>query len=277
MLLTGLLVTLSLIHLSLVLKGNEGSLFGTSVLYWAAIFAMVWSRRSTLKYSKNSVLAVMLGGSLLGLVLLKSSSMQGFDPFLRISPFLSGVGVALVASGFRGVRQYWRELIILGFLIPPPALLAEVIDTSLVTAQMTTLMLWYSGFDVLRDGVFILIAQGGVEVYPGCSGLETMFQLLGLAVLFLFYVETPRIQKVLLPVVAISIAFVMNAIRVGIMVVLSTPETPQAFEYWHKGDGSLVFSLISVVLLGCYCLFILREDAEVSEENADPSEGDETT
>lgn len=259
-LLMGLLGIFTFLHLSLLLKANDGSLLGTSFLYWAAILAMVWSKRKTLNYSENSIFAIVLGAILLGLILLKSSSITNFDPFLRLLPFLASLGLGLLASGFGGLKQYWRELIILGFLIPPPTLLAEVMDTSLITAQITTLLLWYCGVDVAREGVFILIPQGGVEVYPGCSGLETMFQLLGLSVLFLFYVETPRLQKILLPLVAITIAFVMNVMRVGIMVVLSTPATPKGFEYWHKGDGSLVFSLISVTLLGCYCLFILKDD-----------------
>lgn len=253
-LLSAILLGLLLIYINLISKANDSSLMGTSILYWIAISSMLWSKRNQL-ILKSSFIGTTLGSAVLLLVLLKSASMQEYDPFLRVMPFLTGLSLGLLASGVARLKQYWKELIILAFLIPPPSALATLIDISPVTAKFSTILLWYSGFDVVRKGNFIFIPNGGIEVYSGCSGIDMMLHLLGLSVLFIAIFPTSKTQKILLPLVALLIAFVVNSIRVGIMTVLSEPTNKTAFEYWHKGDGSLIFSILSVILLAIFCFF----------------------
>jgi cyanoexosortase A len=252
---TGLLA----IHLTLTLRANDGSLLASSLLYWAAIASLIWSKRETLNLESN-IFSTILGLLLIALVLIKSTFLIGFDPFLRISPLISALGIALTASGFKGLKQYWQELLILCFLAPPPSVLSELIDTSPVTARLSTLLLWYGGFDVVRQGVNIVLPNGGVEVYSGCSGIENMFHLLGLSILFLATFPTHLIQKIFVPIVALSIAFFVNGFRVALMAILAASTNKVAFEYWHKGEGSLIFSMISVMLFGIFCFFVLQQE-----------------
>lgn len=270
--LLGIASGLIAIHLNLVSQANDGSLMASSLLYWFAIAFLIWSRRETLNL-ESSPLASIVGMMVLALVLLKSAFISGYDPFLRVSPLLTGLGLGLLASGFKGLGQYWKELAILAFLAPPPSALSEIFDTSPITARFSTLLLWYSGWDVVRQGVYIILPFGAVEVYSGCSGIDTMLHLLGLAMLFMVMFPTDRIQKVLLPIVAILIAFVVNGIRVAIMALLSAPASKSAFEYWHKGNGSLLFSMVAVLLLGIYCFFILgQQDSEFEDSEVEDFE-----
>ena len=236
-----------------------------SLLYWLAVGSLVSSKCNSLRL-KSGLLANLLGIGLLSIVLVKSFFIAEFDPFLRVAPFLSALGLALIASGFRGVFQYWRELLILILLAPPPTVLSEIIDTSLITARFSTTFLWYSGFNVVRDGVNILLPTGGIEVYSGCSGIENIFHLLGLSILFLTTFSVKHVYRILIPLSAVFIGFITNAIRVAIMAVLSATPRQDAFEYWHKGDGSLIFSMISVFLFGIYCFSVLQS----LEENDEP-------
>lgn len=266
--LLGIATGLIAIHLTLTSRANDASLLGTSVLFWFAISSLLWSKRDILSFN-SGILSSFCGVLLISLVLLKSTFISSYDIFLRISPLVSALGVALIASGFKGLRQYWQELLILCFLVPSPGALALIIDISKFTAQFTTAILWYLGFEVVRQGVLVHLPTGSIEVYPGCSGIESMLQMLGLAVLFLVMFPTARREKILLPFVAIFIAFVINGFRVTLMAVLAASSTPKALEYWHKGDGSLIFSMISVLLLGLYCLFLLRQS---NAENHDSVE-----
>jgi exosortase/archaeosortase family protein len=61
----------------------------------------------------------------------------------------------------------------------------------------------------------------------------------------------------LLPIVASLIAFIVNGIRVAILATLAA--NPESLEYWHKGEGSLIFSMIGVTILGLFCFFLLRQ------------------
>ena len=253
-----LTATLIAIHLTLVSRANDASLLGTCVLFWMAISSIVWSKQDGLKL--NSGLLSSLGGLLvIALVLYKSTLIFKYDYFLRFSPLLSVLGVALLASGFKGLKQYWQEFMILCFLIPSPGAIALIIDISTFTAQFATTILWYLGFDVVRQGVFIHLKTGSVEVYPGCSGIESMLQMLGLAALFLVLFPTTKQAKILVPGMAIITAFIVNGFRVALMTVLAASSNLKALNYWHKGDGSLIFSTLSVAILGLYCLFLLRQ------------------
>ena len=263
--LLGIATGLIAIHLTLTSRGNDASLLGTSALFWMAVLSIVWSKRDDLSLD-SGVLSSFWGILLIVLVVLKSIFMSGYDPFLRISPLISALGVALLASGFKGLKQYWRELLILCFLVPSPGTLAVLIDISTFTAQFANAVLWYLGFEVSRQGVFINLPTGSIEVYPGCSGIENMFHMLGVAVLFLVMFPTDRRTKILLPVVALFIAFVINGVRVALMTVLAASSNAQALNYWHKGDGSVIFSMISVLFLGVYCFFLLRQS---NSENHD--------
>jgi cyanoexosortase A len=255
--LVAIAIGLAAIHLTLTSRAHDGSLMASSVLYWTATGSLIWAKRNTLNL-KSGVVSTLVGVFLIALVLIKSLFLSGYDPFLRISPLISALGVGLLASSFRKLKQYWQELIVLCFLAPPPTALSEIIDTSLITAKLSTLILWYSGFEVSRQGVYILLPGGGVEVYPGCSGIENMLHLSGLSVLFLFMFPTNRIQRFLIPIVALCIAFLVNLVRVALMAVLATASSQSAFEYWHKGDGSLLFSMISVALFGGFCVLMVR-------------------
>lgn len=256
--LLGIATGLITIHLTLTSRANDASLLGTSTLFWIAVSSIVWQKRDTLSL-ESRVSSSVWGLLIVAFVLLKSISVSGYDPFLRLFPLISTFGVALLASGFKGLKQYWQEFLIFCFLVPSPGTLALLIDISTLTAKFATAILWYMGFEVYRKGVFVSFPTGGIEVYPGCSGIENMLHLLGLAVIFLMMFPTKRLEKILLPVVAILIAFVVNGVRVAILAIFAASANPQGLEYWHKGDGSLIFSMIAVGILGLFCFFLLKQ------------------
>ncbi|NEO32123.1 MAG: cyanoexosortase A [Symploca sp. SIO3C6] len=251
-------VGLIAIHQTLTWRGESNSLAGNSILFWMAISSMVWDKRHSLNL-ESRVFPSFLGASIIALILLKSSFHSAHDIFLNISPLLSAFAVALLASGFKGLKQYWQELTILVFLIPPPSLLAHFINLSVPTAKFSEFLLWYSGWEVFRDGILLYVPNGVVKVASGCSGTENMSHLLGLAVIFLMMFSSNRFQKIIVPLVALALAFLVNGVRVAILAVLSSFPTEEAFNYWHHGNGSGIFPMITVVLFGLFCWLLLQQ------------------
>jgi exosortase/archaeosortase family protein len=80
----------------------------------------------------------------------------------------------------------------------------------------------------------------------------------------------PRIQQLIVPVVAVVIAFITNSVRVAIMVLLAVEANEDGFLYWHEQEGSLIFSLISVALLGLFCFFLIRQNESIEESEVEP-------
>lgn len=256
-LLIGIGGSLMAIHLTLFWRDDDI----VSVCLFFLFCTNVWSLLKEKRHSLNlesGLISSILGFLLLVLVFINSIYQINFTILLALSPLISAIALALIASGFQGLKQYWLELLTICFfslrtLIP----FIQRIDISLITAKFSYLLLWYTGFDVSRSGVIITLPTGSVEVYSGCSGMVLILDTLSLAVLFLFMFELTWKQKIVVPSVAAILAFIINGIRVCLMAVLVAKGDKQAFDYWHQGDGSLIFSMITAFIFCCFCWFLL--------------------
>jgi cyanoexosortase A len=260
-----LATSLSCIYFTLVWKAGDIAQLGMSLLFWLAVITLLREKWQTLNL-KSDWLSTLLGTSLIVIFFLKSLSLPTqTDPFLRIAPFLGAVGLSLLASSYQGIVQYWRELMIFFFLGIPAAILTPIFDPSQITAKFTHALLWFSRFDVTREGVYLLMPSGGVKVYSGCSGLESMNYLLGLSIIcLLLYPTSKRLHKIITPIIALMIGFVINSFRVALMLLLVNFGKDKAFDYWHQGEGSLIFGLIQVMIFGFFYLLLMRQDAQNS-------------
>ncbi|MDP8934434.1 MAG: cyanoexosortase A [Cyanobacteriota bacterium] len=263
--LLGIASGLIALHLTLTSRTNDTDLFGTMLLFWGVVAFLIWERHESLTF-ESGVFASFFGTSLIALILLKSSSISGYDFFIRATPFLSGISLALLASGTKGLKQYWQELLILAYTAIPPGLIGVFVDVAKLTAKFSAFILHYIGFEVVRKGVFLILENGSVEVYHGCSGVNAMLQLLGMALVFLLMFPTTVGQKIVVPVVAIITAFVVNAARVALMAVLVSLSQTEAFKYWHEGNGSVIFSMIAVFIFGLFCWFAILKDQPQNKE-----------
>jgi len=263
--LLGIASGLIALHLTLTSRTNDTDLFGTMLLFWGVVAFLIWERHESLTF-ESGIFASFFGSSLIALILIKSSSISGYDFFIRATPFLSGISLALLASGTKGLKQYWQELLILAYTAIPPGLIGVFVDVALLTAKFSAFLLHYLGFEVVRKGVFLILEKGSVEVYHGCSGVNAMLQLLGLCLVFLLMFPTTTGQKIVLPFVAIITAFLVNAARVALMAVLVSLSQPEAFKYWHEGNGSVIFSMIAVFIFGLFCWFAILKDQPQNKE-----------
>lgn len=249
--LSGIGVGLVALHLNLSQFGRPG-FFNHSFLFWMVALLLLWQKRESISWESDR-LSSFVGIALLSLLLYRSLHLFPEDFFLRISPLLSLLVWGLLASGIKGLKQYASEFFLLSFLAIPWEFI-YLFDVSEVTAKFSTFILWVLGFAVTRQGVWIIMPTGSVEVYNGCSGLRTILQLLGLSWILLTLVPTNWRQKIWLPIAAILLGFTINGIRVAIMAVLVAMSDSEGFTYWHTGTGSLIFSAIAVILFGVVCL-----------------------
>jgi cyanoexosortase A len=259
------------IYLTLLDRSGDEAHFGMSALFLFAVGSLLWDKREHLKF-ESSVLASAVGVFILGLVLWRSATFGQFEVpgeyhktsiFLSIMPMVSAVGLGLVASGLQGLRQYWREVLILFFLGVPRIVIAALVNLSPITAKFSTFLLWYLGFNVELDGVFIRLPKGAVEVYEGCSGVESITYVLGLSVICLvMFPVAERSLQILSVIVAIAIGFLVNAFRVALMAILVAFSNQAAFKFWHEGTGSLVFGAIAVITFGIFYYFLLQYAAK---------------
>ncbi len=257
------------ITLYMRLDGNLSQLT-ISLLGLGAVFSLLAEKRQTLKF-ESDIFSSLLGILLIAFALLRSNYVAAIDSFVELTPFIVFLGLALLASGIKGLRQYWLELLIIFAFNIPVGYISQRLDISIITAKFSFAFLSYLGFPVLREGVNIIMPTGAVEVYPGCSGMETISQLVKLAVLFLVMFPTSLVKRLIIPFVAVIIAFLVNSVRVALMAFLVAKSTPTAFNYWHTGTGSEIFFLLCTLLFGGFCYLITKQDRDRNEQMELPS------
>ena len=260
--LLGISAGLMTVHLTLTWKSGNTNLLTAAILFWVAVALQIWKKRHALNL-ESDVFSRWLGILLITLVLFQSNYLFENDLFLRVSPLSLGMGMGLVASGFKLLKQYWQELLLLGAIaIPWESLLPYtnfLAALSLLTAKFATFLLWSLGFQVNLQGIFIILPTGALEVAPGCSGIGIILQLLGWAFVLFVMVPTSWKQKIWLLSAAVILGFAVNGIRVALMAVLVALSNRSAFDYWHQGDGSLIFSTIAVLIFGIICYFMVLQ------------------
>ena len=244
-------IGLVILHLYLSQQLGTSVFFNRGFLFWMVSLLLLWQKKDRLCLNSDRT-SCFVGTLILSLVLYKSLHLFPEDFFLRISPLLSFSGWGLLASGVKGLKQYYKQLFLLLFLAIPWELI-YIFDVSQVTAKFSTFILWLLGFEVIRQGVWIILPTGSVEVYSGCSGVRTILQLLGLSWIVLTLIPSNWKSKILLPTAAIVLGFIVNGMRVALMAVLVALEDRNGFTYWHTGNGSLIFSAIAVFLFGIVC------------------------
>ncbi|ACK68479.1 eight transmembrane protein EpsH, putative [Gloeothece citriformis PCC 7424] len=241
-----------------------------SGLFLLVVGSIIWDKRNNLKI-ESSLLFKIIGILLIGCIVINlplSPQKNKLDPFLRCSPFIFGLSLGLIASGLKGIKLYWRELTIL-FFLGMPAVIAEWLkfNPSSLTAQFSTFILWCINLNPIREGVHIYLPTGAVEVNKGCSGLEAMTYLLGISVIMLLMFPLRRIYNILVPIVAVSLGFIVNGFRVVLLTLLVASNKMEGFKYWHEGEGSLMVGMVAIGLFVIFYFFLIRfSDVEELED-----------
>ena len=259
----GLAVSLSVLHLSLIWRVfSDVDRVIVNALFWGAILCLLWRKQDNINL-ESGIFSSFFGLLLVALVLLKSISLFWFETyFLRIIPLIGILGLGLLASGIKGLKQYWRELIIVGILCLPeqalPEIIEEIFKVTTLTAKFAGFVLWYLGFEVSRQGANVILPKGAVLVFPICTGTSSAIILLKLSAVFMLMFPTGWSKKILLAVGAVLIAFVTGAIRVALMAVVVSNQ--ELFHYWHGSQGNQIFSSIAILTFWVLCYFLRSPD-----------------
>ena len=261
------LISFSIFYLNLVWR-TTGSIdrLTTDGLFWVAIIWLLWRRRNQLNYQSDPV-SSFLGFGLIGIILFKTISLFWFESILiPITPVFFAISLALLASGIRGLWQYWQELFFAWFLFFPSDALGLFIEKlfgiSILTAKFSTYSLYYIGFNVSTHGkkIFLHLPNLGkfqAFVQHGCTGIPMMLLMLKLALLLIALFSLPKKQQILIPIASITLGFLLGVIRVCILT-LAIPE-PAIFDYWHGDAGSQIFSTLAICVFFIFCYWILQQ------------------
>jgi exosortase A len=153
---------------------------------------------------------------------------------------------------FIGNRQAYKILFPLGFVLFCIPIGEEFIPAlQEVTADLSMIMLNWSGIPVFRSGLYIEIPQGQFLVAEACSGISFFIASVVIGSLYAYLNMQSAKRRIIFMTISIILPIIANAIRVfGIIMTGYFSDMKYAVGADHLIYGWVFFSLVIVCLLG---------------------------
>lgn len=192
----------------------------------------------------------MLALALLMYVLGRSQSIWFLEVGSQI-PLLAAL--ALLLGGARLLRTVWFPVAFLTFMVPLPEALVAALTAPLkqAVAASASGILYNLGYPVGRSGVILTIAQFQLFVADACAGLNSIFTLEALGLLYMHIVghKSPS-RNLLLAALLVPISFCANVVRVVALVLVTFYFGDAAAQgFTHAFAGLLLFAVALCLML----------------------------
>jgi exosortase B len=168
----------------------------------------------------------------------------------------AGVALVLLLRGAQALRVWAFPFIFLLFLVPLPGVLVQAMTIPLKTAvsYVAEWLMYHAGYPVARTGVILSVGQYQLLVADACAGLNSMFTLEALGLLYANLMGyTSKLRNVLLAILVIPIAFVANVVRVLILVLVT-------YYFGDEAGQGFVHTFAGMVLFGVGLVMMLATD-----------------
>jgi len=166
-------------------------------------------------------------------------------------------GLFLLMKGWQAVRLMAFPLFFLIFMVPLPSVLVQIITVPLKMAVSwcAEAILHYAGYPVSRTGVILSVGQYQLLVADACAGLNSMFTLEALGLLYLNLMNYQSMKRnIAMAILVIPIAFFANIIRVMILVLVT-------FHFGDEAGQGFVHDFAGMVLFMVALILILATDS----------------
>ncbi|WP_174864421.1 exosortase B [Duganella dendranthematis] len=169
-------------------------------------------------------------------------------------------GLVIAGFGVRTWRRLWFAFFFMLFMIPMPASVVDVLTLpmKIAVSAATEHLLYWAGYPIARSGVILTIGQYQLLVADACAGLNSLFTLEALGLLYMNLVRHPSlVRNVVLASLIVPISFTANTIRIVFLSLIT----------YHLGDAAgqgFLHSFSGLVLFLSALLLIIGVDSALS-------------
>lgn len=193
------------------------------------------------------VLFLLLG--LLSFVLGRSQTVLFLEAGSLI-PIL--MGIVLLQFGVRTCRRLWFAFFFMLFMVPLPASVVDLltqplkIGVSYVSEQVLRLL----GYPIARSGVILYIGPYQLLVADACAGLNSLFTLEALGLLYMNLVRHQSLlRNVLLAILIVPISFTANTVRVMVLALITFYLGDAAGQGFLHGFAGMLLFMVALGLI----------------------------
>jgi exosortase B len=231
----------------------------------AVVAWLIWDRRQALMIAPART-APLPGFALLvfGLLIYAVGRSQEISIFEvgSLVPVLAGA--LLAVRGWPGLCAFWFAILFIAYLVPMPGFLADALTGPLKqnVSAIAEQLLYAAGYPIARNGVVLTIGQYQLLVADACSGLNSMFSLSALGLLYLYLMRYQSwLHNGLVLASILPIAFCANIVRVMTLVLVTYHFGDAAGQgFAHSVAGMLLFIIALLGLLAFDALLRLAEN-----------------
>jgi len=175
--------------------------------------------------------------------------------FLEVGSLIPAlIAAILLHAGLPFLRKVWFPVFFMVFMIPWPDAVVDTITmpVKLAVSYVTEFVLAGVGYPIAVSGVVITIAQYQLLVADACSGLQTLFSLEALGILYLSLVKsTSIVRNVGLAILIVPISFFANVMRVVILTLVTYHFGDSAGQgFLHNFSGMAMFFCALLLIIG---------------------------
>jgi len=228
---------------------GHGPIIGGVVLW------LLWRKRHEVLDAPYAP-ATFTGGALFAL----SLATYALGRSQQIIQLEAGALIGLLASlvlllrGRQALMAVSFPLFFLLFMIPFPGVLVQAITIPLKAgvSVVAEYLMYHLGYPIARTGVILSIGQYQLLVADACAGLNSMFTLEALGLLYLNLMGYgSKLRNVLLAILVIPISFIANVVRVIILVLVTFHFGDEAGQgFVHTFAGMVLFIVGLLLMLG---------------------------
>ncbi|WP_310460703.1 exosortase B [Sphaerotilus sp.] len=194
------------------------------------------------------------GWSLLafGLVLYLVGRSQNILIFEVGSIVFVTASMLLLLSGSSALKLMWFPLFFMAFMVPLPGLFVDALTQpmKMAVSYVAEFVLYHLGYPISRSGVILQIGQYQLLVADACAGLNTLFTLEALGLLYLNLVRhQSAMRNILLAIFIVPISFTANVIRVIVLTLITYHFGDAAGQGFLHGFAGMVLFLAALTLI----------------------------
>jgi len=222
----------------------------------AVVVWLIWDKRQVLLAAPSRT-APVPGIALLVFGLLVYVVGRAHDVILfevgALAPILAGVLLAM--RGWPALRALWFMLLFIAYLVPLPGFFVDALTLPLKqnVSEIAAQILYAAGYPIAHTGVILNIGQYQLLVADACAGLNSMFSLSALGLLYLYLMHHKSwLHNGLILASLLPIAFCANIVRVIFLVLVTYhfgDAAGQGFVHGFSGMVLFVVALIAILLL----------------------------
>jgi len=222
----------------------------------AVIVWLIWDKRKILLLSPRSTSPVA-GIALLIFGLFFYVAGRAYDLVIfevgALAPILAGTLLAM--RGWPALRALWFMLFFILYLVPLPGFFVDALTLPMkqYVSEIAAHILYAAGYPIARAGVVLTIGQYQLLVADACAGLNSMFSLSALGLLYLYLMQRSSwVHNGLVFLSLMPIAFCANIVRVVVLVLVTYhfgDAAGQGFVHGFSGLVLFVIALVSILVI----------------------------